>query len=720
MSNSDSGRTGYSDNQCHSTNIPFHTPRPPNLGPIRLPSLAASENTSQWPLCHEESSQSLDQRQSRDIVENFDGPSQDLSLEAGADYEATCGGPLSDASRSVRTRQSLSNITFPLVSSTSSGQDMSNFSGTSVHLQSMRIPQHLRSMSVASATNSVYGEQGTLDNAIQDGALQAHGDNRSPRRARYSSSTGFESRKVPYAWGRVMNDDASSVYSAIPQVSRSSTPQPGTIIERHPSSGTIRFSNSPIDNPSSLTVSADLTAEIVFSGSNSSLKQELKRPDESVFVALDGGRSTPNLTKPTDTCLEHISWASNHNDVPRQCHKDGSNVEEQKLVKKRSMMQSSTSNLKALLPRAKTRIFSIKNDLATNLDGSAEQRSKRAKSMYSLHTAEKKTKQSDPCKPRPFKDEISDLFNFSSPGKSTNLTGEEKNHSPDMASGNMKLTTPDKIPNNCDDSSTLRNGFESKAKQPKLSAQSYEKLGSWNKYPSYQRAERNQNAGPRDHVYAKDFAPQTRSESSTVISERTEYRYEKKNASKKVVRSRVAKSRSMVFGKTLLKSYTRLFKPPSDNFQQRAHGHRSSLSVSGVTEHPELEMISAVFPNAADTSNSSQSVAGSASNSPNDKSNNEVPTIKTARQWSQIYESCVELPRISEGDDMLNPDKAGSNGFSEYSEETSTEEGIVRSHKDSASLSCRSLRDSTVNLAKALQASEARERAKVMHTAQGD
>ena len=713
MSNSDTERVECSENRRYNTNISIHTPRPPNLGPLRLPSLTASINTSQWQLSHEERSQGHGQTQSQDCIRSFDGFSQDISLQATREQEeVTCRYPLSNASTDTKTQKTSTEYSLPLAPSAFSGQDMcSNFSGTSVHLQAMRIPQHLRSMSVTSATNSVCGEQVGCSDVFAIGIGQTCEDRRSPHRARYTSSTGFESTNVPFAWGKVVEDNASSVYSARPQSSGRSTPKSGAAIERHSSTETIHFSRYPKDKPSCPAKSGVQHVEATCGDPSQQPKQELKGSDMKEFNAFDGGRSTPSLMKPNEKDQDQGNLAIDDNNGLEQSDRNKIVTDEQKLVKKKSMMQNSTSNLKSLLPRARTRIFSMKFDVADTYDGTEGRRSKRSKSMYNLHTAQKKFKQSDSSKSRPFKDEISALFAFSSPERSSRVAEEEKIHMPEAA---VEKT------NHSIDNEAQKTEAESGAEKQDLSTQFQQNLGSWNKYPSHTRPERNRNAGLRDDVYCKDFAPYNKIETSELSRGETDCKCEKKIANKKVMKSRVAKSKSMVFGKSLLKNYAKFFRYPSNEVQQHAHGHRSSMSVSGIAKYPELEMISAVFPNAADPSDSSQSKARSRSSSPEAKNIKQVPPQSTARQWSQMYESCVELPRISEDEGISTLNRDRSSEYSEYDIGAEASKSILRGQRVSRSLSGESLRDSTVNLAEALRASEARECAKAMQIAHGD
>ena len=709
MSNSDKERVERPYSQDCDSNMPFHTPKPPNLGPVRLPSLIASESTSQWRLSHEESCKCPDQQLSRNNTARFYGPLQDISLSSDLKAEEViCSNSLSTASTDVKAQESLKEVPIPLASSASSGQEIySNFSGTSIHLQGMRIPQHLRSMSATSVNNSVYNGQVGCSNVIQDEKSKANTNRRAPYRARYTSSTGFESTKVPFTWGRVVRDDASSVYSALPRTSGRSTPESAVINVRPSSAETIHFSELPLGGPSSpIKLGAD-NVEPTFKKSGQLLEHEQESPSNNLTLAVDGGRSTPSLMKIDDKSPRQINFASSDDNVPKRINLKDQSSDKRKLMKKRSMIQHSTSNLKAFLPRARTRMFSTKNELADHHRGLERRHSKRSKSMYSLHSANKKSRQSNLSKPRPMEDEVFALFTSPSPERLTRSTREEKIRMPKTATPETGMPIHGEAGDNVEFKPTHIFEHECRTEGREESAQAHQQFGSWNKYPSHTRVQRSRNAGPRDNIYPRDFAPQVKTKSSDLFNEITDHSCEKTIASKKVVRSKVAKSKSMVFGKSLLKSYARLFKNQNSEFRQHGHGHRSSISVSGITEYPELEMISAVFPSMGDASDSGQSAVPSRSTSPDARNKDQYQVLATARQWSQMYESCVDLPRISEDISNSSPSKGKA------------QEEEVQRQRDSISLSGRSLRDSTIDLAKALQASEARERAKAMLIAQG-
>ncbi|KAL8711563.1 MAG: hypothetical protein Q9220_003973 [cf. Caloplaca sp. 1 TL-2023] len=91
---------------------------------------------------------------------------------------------------------------------------------------------------------------------------------------------------------------------------------------------------------------------------------------------------------------------------------------------------------------------------------------------------------------------------------------------------------------------------------------------SWTRYPSHTHRERTEAANLSDNVIARDFA----------MGQPVERQVSKK------------KSRSMTFGKSMLHKIGRIYRTRSSDFRRYNAGHRSSISVGGVLEYPELEI----------------------------------------------------------------------------------------------------------------------------------
>ncbi|KAJ4357791.1 uncharacterized protein N0V89_002367 [Didymosphaeria variabile] len=138
-----------------------------------------------------------------------------------------------------------------------------------------------------------------------------------------------------------------------------------------------------------------------------------------------------------------------------------------------------------------------------------------------------------------------------------------------------------------------------------------ETVGAWGRYPSHTRADRTFSASHQDQVETRDFAleaaikfaldktnvgddgddgeeeidPATRPITPPLLPG------QKKRKKKKIGNTRMAKSRSMTFGKSFLKNYAKIFRSQSIEFHRHGQGHRSSIATGGTLEYPELEII---------------------------------------------------------------------------------------------------------------------------------
>ncbi|KAL8953554.1 MAG: hypothetical protein Q9222_000612 [Ikaeria aurantiellina] len=181
---------------------------------------------------------------------------------------------------------------------------------------------------------------------------------------------------------------------------------------------------------------------------------------------------------------------------------------------------------------------------------------------------------------------------------------------------------------------------------------------SWARYPSHTYRERTEAANLSDNVIARDFA----------IGQPVERKVSKK------------KSRSMTFsfGRSMLHKIGRIYKTRSSDFRRYNAGHRSSISVGGVLEYPELEIPrpsfepvllsgpreeatgndaatqvglkeASVTPTRSTPQHSSLEVSESAIGSPS-------PALSEV-DWRKTYEDCVARPRNTSTDEEIAPDE---------------------------------------------------------------
>lgn len=131
-------------------------------------------------------------------------------------------------------------------------------------------------------------------------------------------------------------------------------------------------------------------------------------------------------------------------------------------------------------------------------------------------------------------------------------------------------------------------------------------IGAWGRYPSHTRHDRTASAGKADNVQPRDFALEAAIKFASATDDEdlvdpTERRLStpllpgEKRKKRKVGSSRIAKSNSMTFGKTLMKNYAKMFRSQSTEFQRHGRGHRSSIASGGILEHPELELLPHVW-----------------------------------------------------------------------------------------------------------------------------
>ncbi|KAL8831694.1 MAG: hypothetical protein Q9170_005190, partial [Blastenia crenularia] len=183
-------------------------------------------------------------------------------------------------------------------------------------------------------------------------------------------------------------------------------------------------------------------------------------------------------------------------------------------------------------------------------------------------------------------------------------------------------------------------------------------VNSWTRYPSHTFAERTETANAKDNVITRDFA----------LGLNSPHKISKK------------KSRSMIFGRRFLHKVGRLYKTRSSDFRRYNAGHRSSVSVGGVLEYPELEIPRASFepvllsgPRGSETDSTTERQAAlkEAIKTPIPSSPQHVaaeqpkmevgissPGLK-AVEWQRKYDDCVVRPRNTSTDDEIAPDEIG-------------------------------------------------------------
>lgn len=164
---------------------------------------------------------------------------------------------------------------------------------------------------------------------------------------------------------------------------------------------------------------------------------------------------------------------------------------------------------------------------------------------------------------------------------------------------------------------------------------------SWSRFPSHTRAERSFSpAGKADNVTARDFALEFEA-------------MEAPNGRKETKRFRFGKNRkirTMTYGESVKSTLNRFY---SIDFRRLNRGNRSSISVGGKLEYPELEILPYLSPTAKTLDETSQqniaTVLKRLHSTSSQQSISQEPDLRkepiiSAGAWSKMYEDCVYHP----------------------------------------------------------------------------
>ncbi|KAL8963539.1 MAG: hypothetical protein Q9183_004999 [Haloplaca sp. 2 TL-2023] len=214
---------------------------------------------------------------------------------------------------------------------------------------------------------------------------------------------------------------------------------------------------------------------------------------------------------------------------------------------------------------------------------------------------------------------------------------------------------------------------------------------SWTQYPSHTYAQRTDAANAQNQIIARDFAPSP-------------------SPDRKILKK---KSKSMTFGRKIKYKLGHFYKTRTSDARRFNQGHRSSISVGGVLQFPELEIprMGAVEPvllsGPRDESEETEpEEVGQAARTPLPESpkgkgkevvqEEDEVMVKEERRprlekvdWSGVYESCVVRPRYDE-DGEIAPDEDvpveedGSKGQDEVGDEQAEYDVEGRNEVDKA------------------------------------
>lgn len=164
---------------------------------------------------------------------------------------------------------------------------------------------------------------------------------------------------------------------------------------------------------------------------------------------------------------------------------------------------------------------------------------------------------------------------------------------------------------------------------------------SWSRFPSHTRAERSFSpAGKADNVTARDFALEFKTmEAPNGRKESKRFRFGKNR-----------KSRTMTYGESVKSTLNRIY---SIDLRRLNRGNRSSISVGGKLEYPELEILPHLSPAAKPLDERSQRDIAMVLKRLHSTSSQQCilqepdldkESIISAGTWSKMYEDCIYHP----------------------------------------------------------------------------
>ena len=239
---------------------------------------------------------------------------------------------------------------------------------------------------------------------------------------------------------------------------------------------------------------------------------------------------------------------------------------------------------------------------------------------------------------------------------------------------------------------------------------------SWGRYPSHTREERSSSpAGEADNVIARDFATGPQAISKADSKTETKPKRGFSLLGKK-------KSRSMTFGKSVMKTFSRLYKSHSTDFRPSPGNHRTSVHIGGVLEYPELEVLAPLSPIVLPSEDDGQSDGLTFAPLTAYKSNSSQQSVVRRtlnsrpppgiRTWSRAYDDCVMFP--SDTDDASMAEASASSMYPSMA----SREPDARSWRRPSSNSAANMRASTLDFQRALQAHEVKARERALRAAE--
>lgn len=594
---------------------------------------------------------------------------------------------------------------------------------TSVHLYDMRISQRLGSQGILPDMSSPHPQE----KLGHQRGMSSRGSSLlfpvTTRQGRQTSSSGLTSLKVPRSWGGVSRDNTSSVYHS---QGGSLTSSPNSSVIRFPNlSDTLWQSKSfhPHDDVPVLDISAPhvtSTSAIPWKSTNPSRPRRLTIDTASFYSSTDSFRAREVAAAET-----RIVPRSRSASVPKI-----SRFKED--FEAKPSIDDSLQEGHSIHHKVKRR-HSI-----ASYDGSDECYPSDKRQSFGYDQLPTGMEASTALWERAFQQHAEGGVS-SSKMRSGSILQEPGTGSVEAKAhdGKVRKTNPPLIPAGIGFKAEGWS-FESKSERtveipeidPKqvsrrdnLHTSSTTSRSSWSRYPSHTRAERSSSpAGEADNVIARDFAAAPHAIPPPASNPETKPKRGFSMLGKR-------KSRSMTFGKSVLKTLTRLYKSHSSDFRPSPSGHRSSVHIGGLLEYPELEVLaplSPIFLPSSDDDHSagpafpplpahhSAATQQSVQSAERSAAHGRRPPPPDTRTWSRAYDDCVVVfPRDT---DAASTTEASASVL--LHPDSTAREQDARNWRKSRGHSAADVRASTLDFQRALQAHEALARERALRAAE--
>lgn len=587
---------------------------------------------------------------------------------------------------------------------------------SSVHLYDMHISQRLASMGLLPNMSSSHKQEVSEH---QRGVSSCGSSLLFPvktRHERQTSSSGFRSLTVPPSWGGVLRDNTSSVYHS-----------QGASLTSSPNSSIIRFPN---------------LSDKVWQSTASQPRNELSVVDNSAPQTTSASAIPWKSINPIRPRRLTVDTGSFHSSTDSFRAREVAAAETRIVPRPRSATVPKISRFKEDFERKPSLEARLKEahpiqhklhrrHSIASYDGSDEWYTSGKRQGFGYEYVPTEIEASTALWERTFQQHAdggvsSTKMRFDSIWQDPGTAGLL----PKVQGGKVRKTSPPLIPTGIG-FKTEGWSFQSKSEGPVevpevdpkqigrrqiLHSSSVTSRSSWGRYPSHTRAERSSSpAGEADNVLARDFGngPQASSKPDSKTETKSKRRFS--ILGKK-------KSRSMTFGKSVMKTFSRLYKSQSTDFRPSTGHHRTSVHIGGVLEYPELEVLAPLSPIVLPSEDDSYSDAITFATLTTSKSNGSQQSVvqktlhsrppPSMRTWSRAYDDCVIFP--SDTDDASMADASGSSRYPSMA----SREPDVRSWRRPSSNSAANMRASTLDFQRSLQTHEMKARERALQAAE--